>query len=70
MSDQSDSFVLTFLRAIRADLAEVKLDVAELVGRLGLLEALYPSLSRRVNRLSADMDRIKRRLDIADAPAT
>ena len=37
--------------------------------RLGLLAGSYSSLSRRVDRLAGDMERVTRRLDIADAPA-
>jgi predicted nuclease with TOPRIM domain len=69
MSDQSDNLVLSLLRAIRSDVADIKADTIEIKERLGLLEAGYASLSRRVDRLAGDVEHIKRRLDIADAPA-
>lgn len=68
MSDEPDSLVLTLLRAIRGDIAEVKSDLVEVKERLGFLEAGYASLSRRVDRMAGDIERIKRRLDIVDAP--
>ena len=70
MSDQPDSLVLNLLRAIRADVGDLKADMVEVKERLGLLAAQYSSLSRGVDRLVGDVERIKRRLDIADAPAT
>lgn len=67
MSDVPDSLVLNLLRAIRSDIAEVKADLVEVKERLGILEAQYASLSRRVDRIGGDMERVKRRLDLADA---
>lgn len=63
----SDNIVLELLRAIRTDIGEMKADVIEIKERLGLLEAQYSSLSRRVDRVGGDVERIKRRLDIVDA---
>jgi predicted nuclease with TOPRIM domain len=65
----SDNIVLDMLRAIRADLAELHVDAVEIKERLGLLEGGYASLSRRVDRMTGDIEQIKRRLDIVDAPA-
>jgi hypothetical protein len=64
-----DNLVLEMLRAIRADLAAVRVDGVEIKERLGLLESGYASLSRRVDRMTGDVEQIKRRLNIADAPA-
>ena len=64
----SDNIVLDLLRAIRGDIADIKVDLIEIKERIGLLEASYSSLSRRVDRLGGDVERIKRRLEIADAP--
>ncbi len=64
----SDNIVLDLLRAIRGDIADVKVDLIGIKERIGLLEAGYSSLSRRVDRMGGDVERIKRRLDIADAP--
>jgi chromosome segregation ATPase len=67
MSDQRGDLVLEMLRAIRGDLAEVKVDLAELKQRVGLLEGQYASLSARVDRIAGDVVQIKRRLDLVDA---
>ncbi len=67
MSDNPDNMILTLLRAIRGDIAEVKADIAEVKERLGILETQYASLSRRVDRIGGDMERVKRRLELADA---
>ena len=61
--------MLEMLQAIRNDLAELKIGQIEIKERLGLLEVGYASLSRRVDRMGGDMERIKVRLDIVDAPA-
>jgi predicted nuclease with TOPRIM domain len=48
--------------------AELKTDMIEVKERLGLIEGQYSSISRRVDRISGDVDQIRRRLDLADAP--
>ena len=70
MSDHPESLVLALLRSIRGDLAEIEGDVIEIKRRLGILEAQYSSISRRVDRIGGDVERVKRRLDLQDAPAT
>ena len=67
MSDDPENIVLTLLRAIRGDIAEVRADLSEVKELLGILEAQYASLSRRVGRIGGDMERVKPRLDLADA---
>jgi hypothetical protein len=67
MTETPDSLVLNLLRAIRSDIAVVKADLVEVKERLGILVAQYASLSRRVDRIGGDMERVKRRLDLADA---
>jgi hypothetical protein len=42
--------------------------VIEVKERLGLIEGQYASLSRRIDRIGGDVDQIKRRLDLVDAP--
>lgn len=64
----SDNILLDLLRAIRGDIADIKVDLLEIKERLGLLESGYSSLSRRVDRMGGDVERIKRRLEIAHAP--
>jgi hypothetical protein len=67
MTDGTDNIVLEHLRAIRADVGEIKVDTIEIKERLGLIESQYASLSRRVDRLSGDVEQIKRRLNLVEA---
>ncbi len=67
MSDTPDNLILTLLRAIRGDIAELKTDMVEVKSRLGLIEEGYASLSRRVDRIGGDVALIKRRLDLTEA---
>jgi len=62
----SDNIVLDLLRAIRADIGELKVDMREVKERLGILEQQYASMSRRVDRIGGDVERIKTRLDLVD----
>jgi predicted nuclease with TOPRIM domain len=68
--DDPDNLILSLLRAIRGDIGHIKGDIVEVKERLGFLESSYASLSRRVDRLGGDVERIKVRLDIVDVPAT
>jgi hypothetical protein len=68
MSDHPDNLVLERLREIRALLGEVREDTADTRLRVGMLEAGYASISLRLDRLAGDVERIKRRLDLVDAP--
>ena len=63
----SDSIALDLLGAIRGDIAELKTDGIEIKERLGMLEAQGASPSRRIDRLSGDVEQIKRRLNLVDA---
>jgi ribosome-associated translation inhibitor RaiA len=76
----SDNLVLARLREIPDVLSELKADNVEIKHRLSTLEIQvgglnateqnhYASLSSRMDRLATDVDRIKRRLELADAPA-
>ena len=67
MSDHPESMVLTLLPAIRGDIAEVNSDLSEVKERLGILQAQYASLSRRVDRIGGNMERMEHRLNLADA---
>ena len=67
MSDPTtDNLVLERLREIRAMLGEVKEDTADTRLRVGMLEAGYASVSLRLDRLAADVDWIKRRLNLVE----
>jgi hypothetical protein len=70
MADDPDNLILNLLRAIRGDISQIKGDIIEIKERLGFLEGTYASLSRRVDRLGGDLEWIKARLNIVDAPAT
>jgi hypothetical protein len=61
-----DNLVLARLREIRAMLGEVKEDTADTRLRVGMLDAGHASVSLRLDRLAADVERVKRRLDLAD----
>lgn len=65
MSETPDNLVLSLLRAIRSDIAEVKADIVEVKERLGILAATYACLSRRVDRIGGDLERVARRFDLA-----
>lgn len=80
MADQADDLVLEMLRAIRADLGDIKDAQREQAYRLHRVETTLGGLRRdqandaggvahleaRVDRMRDDIDRIKRRLDIVD----
>ncbi len=63
----SDSIALDLLGAIRGNIAELKTDGIEIKERLSMLEAQGASLSRRIDRLSGDVELIRRRLNVVDA---
>ena len=80
MSDEPENLVLVYLRRIDAKIDDLRADVVEVKQRLTTLEiqvgnlvateqSHYAQAMLRMDRLGADVDRIKRRLDIADAPA-
>jgi hypothetical protein len=46
---------------MREDIAEIKL-------RIGMVEAGYASLSLRQDRVAVSLERVERRLGLADAP--
>ena len=68
MSDEPENLTLNLLRAIRGDVGQIKADIIEIKERLGFLEGIYASMSRRVDRIGGDVERIKVRLDLVDAP--
>ena len=70
MAEDADNRILNLLRAIRGDISQIKGDIIEIKERLGFLEGSYASLSRRVDRLGGDVEGIKARLDIVDAPVS
>lgn len=67
MSEQPD-IVLERLREIRAMLGEIRADTADTRLRVGMLEGGYASVSLRLDRIAADVERIKRRLNLVEEP--
>lgn len=67
MSDSRADLMLELLRAIRAEQAEIRTDLAEIKERLGIQESQYASLSRRVDRLGGDMEQVRKRLGLIEA---
>ena len=65
----SDNIVLERLREIRALLGEVRTDTADIRLRVGMLEGGYASVSLRLDRLAADVERVKARLSLVDGEA-
>ena len=63
-----DNLVHERLREMRELLNEVREDTGDIRLRASMLEAGYASISLRLDRLAGDVDRIKRRLDLVDAP--
>ena len=59
MNDKPEALVLALLRAIPEDVSEIKIDRCEVKGRLGILEET--SLSRHVDRLGDQVERINKR---------
>jgi len=67
MSAPSADRVPELFRAIRADLAEVRQDMAEARQRPGHLEAQYATVSVRLDRMAGDLSRIRDRLGLIEA---
>ena len=74
----SDNLVLEHLRAIRGDIAEMKLDMRDLKHRMTALEislagfvateaSHYASLASRADRTDDRLERIERRLELVSA---
>jgi predicted nuclease with TOPRIM domain len=68
MNIEPENLTPVFLRRLDTKMDDVRADMQEVKERLGLLEAGYASVSRRLDRALGDIEQIKRRLDIADAP--
>ena len=64
----SDNLVLEHLRALRTGMANLRADNVEFRERIGGLGLAVTSLSRRMDRVVGDVEQIRRRLDLVDAP--
>ncbi len=69
MAEPDLQLLQTMVQRVLDNQADAKADLGEIKERLGLLEGTYASISRRVDRLGGEVEQIKRRLDIVDAPA-
>jgi hypothetical protein len=75
MSEVNLELIMTVLQRVLdgqrkhdSELAEIKTDVIEIKERLGFLEGQYGNVPRRLDRIGGDVEQIKRRLDLVDAP--
>ena len=80
MTDDPDNLVLEILRAIRGDIAGIRSDIRDIKTRQTDMSRTIAGIRRdqaddaevsahvqaRLDRLQEEVDRIKRRLDIAD----
>jgi hypothetical protein len=64
MSDEPESLVLRCLRRIDERMDRMETRLSELVGRTGLLEQSYASVSRRLDQIEFRMERIEHRCDL------
>jgi predicted nuclease with TOPRIM domain len=55
---------VVYLRRLDTKLDDLAADMVEVKERLGPLEAQYSSISRRTDRVSGDVEQIRRWLDI------
>ena len=62
--------LLTYLRRIDSKDDGLRTDMVEVKERLGFLEEQYASISRRVDRIAGDVERIKTHLDLVDTPVS
>lgn len=79
MTNITDNLLLDHLRAIRADVASIKVDSKDIKTRMTALEIAvagfassemnhFASLAGRADRTDDRLDRIERRLEIIDTP--
>jgi hypothetical protein len=65
MPEDQNNIALERLREIGAMLAEIQADTADTRLRVGMLDT---SVSIRLDQIAADVERIKRRLDLVETP--
>ena len=61
-----DNIALEHSRHIRTTVDALHDDMREMKSRMGILENQYASLSTRLDRLDARVERIEKRLELAD----
>ncbi|HML12516.1 MAG TPA: hypothetical protein VK456_04380 [Xanthobacteraceae bacterium] len=62
-----ENLIVDHLRHMRSGMDGLREDMREVKTRLGILENQYASMSSRLDRLDARVERIERRLELADA---
>lgn len=65
MSEERE-LILPLLRAIRADIGDIKESIKEAQLRLYALELNYVALRPQVDRIAGDMERVKTRLELTE----
>jgi hypothetical protein len=81
MSDQPENLMLVYLRRLDAKMDSLAADIADLKQRMTAVEiqlgsmasteqSHYASLAMRLDRHDARLERIERRLDLAEAPVS
>ncbi len=63
---EPESLVLEQLRYIRRGVDDLREDMQEVKGRLGILENQYANLSSRLDRLDGRVHRIETRLELVE----
>jgi len=63
---ETENIFLEHLRHIRTTVDGLRDDMREMKSRMGILENQYASLSTPIDRLDARVERIERRLELAD----
>jgi septation ring formation regulator EzrA len=67
MADELESLTLRYLRSIDAKLDQLGDDMQVVKSRLATLEQQYATLSLRLDQVDLRVQRIERRLDLAEA---
>ena len=67
MADEPDSLVLVYLRRIDAKVDRLIDDVNDLKAGVSSVEENLAGVHRHIDRLEVRVERIERRLDLADA---
>jgi archaellum component FlaC len=63
---EAESIVIEHLRYMRGTLDGVRDDIREMKGRIGTLGSQYANISNRMDRLDGRVERIERRLNLAE----
>ncbi len=63
---EAESIVIEHLRYMRGTLDGVRDDIREMKGHIGTLESQYANISNRMDRLDGRVERIERRLNLAE----